>query len=110
MKFVQVTDGQQFEYEGESYTKKGPMMAVNSKGNSKLLARSAVVKPLTGTTPDTTAPKKNPQLDMAQVTTALDIFYTICLDLLNDTDHVDKNEARNKLALARQDFLDKLKG
>lgn len=43
MKFSQIADGQQFEYQGEIYTRKGPLMGVDKDGNSKMIARSADV-------------------------------------------------------------------
>ena len=43
MKFSQVGDGQQFKFQGVIYTRKGPLMAVDKEGNSKMIARSADV-------------------------------------------------------------------
>ncbi len=51
MKFSQVKIGDQFSYQGEDYTKSGPLTAtLESDGRSKLVPRSANVKLLNNDT------------------------------------------------------------
>jgi hypothetical protein len=50
MKFSQVGDGQQFEYQGVVYTRQGPLMGVDNAGNSRMIPRSADVTVI-GSTP-----------------------------------------------------------
>lgn len=74
MKFSQISDGQQFEYQGVVYTRKGPLMGVDNKGNSKMIARSADVRPL-----DNTQAEAKTQTDLLQTITrqdALNAFAT----------------------------------
>jgi len=46
MKFSQIAEGQPFEYQGVVYTRKGPLTGVDEQGKSKMIPRSAEVKPL----------------------------------------------------------------
>lgn len=108
MKFVQVADGQQFEYQGKTYTKKGPLMAVDDTGSSKLLPRSAVVKLLTGIAPPP-ASDKNRSIKVEQVIDAFETFYGQCQSLLQDTGTGESVAAQSVLENARQEFMQRLK-
>ncbi|MDH5179660.1 MAG: hypothetical protein OEZ39_18155 [Gammaproteobacteria bacterium] len=102
MKFVQVDDGQQFEYQGKIYTKKGPMMAVDATGASKLIPRSADVTPASGQTMSKPAtPDPSRQIAVQQVLAAFDRFYVSCESLARGEDQA----VAQKLEEARQTFL-----
>ena len=45
MKLTQLPLGARFEYEGEIFTKTGPMTAASEKGGQRMIPRYAVLKP-----------------------------------------------------------------
>ncbi len=93
MRLQDVPMGGSFEYEGQVFTKTGPMTAAATKGGQRLIPRSAILSPV-GTNPD--------GLDRKAVLAAFDAFYRTCNRLTDES-------SRAELAAARQRFLDKLK-
>lgn len=108
MKFNQLAEGQQFKYQGRVYTRKGPLMAVDEKGNSKLMPRSAVVTPLSGSSPEP-VPDLERKITVEQAIESFEAFYTHCLNCLdgieNSIDADQLAEIRQTLEAAKQDYI-----
>ena len=51
MKLTQLPLGARFEYDGEIFTKTGPMTAASEKHGQRMIPRYAVLKPADGFTP-----------------------------------------------------------
>ena len=112
MKLTQLPLGARFEYEGEIFTKTGPMTAASEKGGQRMIPRYAVLKPADGVPPPPPqtrppppphpAPPPEPAslrtLDEARVLTAFDAFFGTALRLTDDF-------AKAELETARQKFL-----
>lgn len=111
MKFSQVADGQQFEYQGAIYTRHGPMMAVDENGNSRLIPRSAEVSPATGKTPGP-APDRQRPITVEQAIDSFEIFYERLINCLQDkaagTDKIKLPDVQQCLETARQAYLKNL--
>ncbi len=60
MKFTQLVIGARFRYQGEVYSKCGPLAASAAGGAQRMIPRSAVVEPLTedGQTPQRRSPQR----------------------------------------------------
>ena len=113
MKFSQLADGQQFEYQGVVYTRNGPIMAIDAEGNSRMIPRSAEVKPF-----GTVAEK--PRLDLTQtitIETALAQHGKILDELRqcitahgDDAGNVSTSTVEECLVMADQKFRAKITG
>ncbi|WP_374243894.1 hypothetical protein [Zoogloea sp.] len=97
MKINLIPLGTRFEYEGEIYTKTGPMTAATEKGGQRMIPRYAVLKPV-GEMPPAPPPAPGRQVDVAQIRTAFDAYHAVALRLADDF-------ARPELEAARQGFL-----
>lgn len=108
MKFNQLVEGQQFKYQGKIYTRSGPLMATDAQGQSKLMPRSAVVTPLSDSSPEP-APEPTKTITVAQARESFESFYTHCVDCLHELENdlaADKLAAmKQALESARQDYL-----
>lgn len=93
---------------GKSILKKGPLMAVDETGSSKLLPRSAVVKPANGITPTPPESDKDRKIKVERVIDAFDLFYEQCQSLLQDSATGENDESRSELEKARQAFMQRL--
>jgi len=98
MKLTQLPLGARFEYEGEIFTKTGPMTAASEKGGQRMIPRYAVLKPADGVPPPAPPPARPRTLDEARVLTAFDAFFGTALRLTDDF-------AKAELETARQKFL-----
>ncbi len=112
-KFSLVPIGETFEYQGEQYTKSGPLTASRlKKGSQRMIPRSAVVAPLSGSTsPPPEATEK--ALPADQVIEAFEHYHNGCLEWLGMTKEVDKALAANireAMKKARERFLTELQG
>ena len=56
MKLTQLPLGARFEYDGEIFTKTGPMTAASEKHGQRMIPRYAVLKPADGFTPPPVPP------------------------------------------------------
>lgn len=112
MKFNQIADGQQFEYQGTVYTKKGPLMAVDAQGQSKLLPRSAAVSPLTPQADELPPPAAATPITLGQAHEAFETFYARCLASIEtyaaDLDSHALTDLKQALDTARQAYLKSL--
>ena len=97
MKLTQFPIGARFEYEGDIYTKTGPMTAASEKAGQRMIPRYAVLRPVGGL-PAPAAPQATRQLDAARVRTAFESYHATCRRLVADF-------AQAELEAARQKFL-----
>ena len=111
MRFHQLGIGQQFRFEGETYTKLDSLMAVHAgSGQRRLIKRSAEVASSQDEADTATAVPARDELPTATVLAAFDAFYEQCRELLVDTTAAARqNELNARLEQARQDFLTRLK-
>ena len=70
MKFQQLPQGARFEYEGQVYTKVGPLTAAAENGRQRMIPRFAVLVP-EGGAPVPPAPEPDPLVARARVLAAL---------------------------------------
>lgn len=98
MKIHQLPDGARFEYEGEEYTKTGPLSGTGRHGQ-RLIPRYAVLKPLGDVPPP--APKKSEAVSRQRVMQAFEAFYAECATLVPAPE-------REALASARERFVNGL--
>jgi hypothetical protein len=109
-KFSLLPIGEAFEYQGERYTKSGPLTASRSDGSSRMIPRSAVVSPLSGSAPPAPAMTAK-QLPVPQVLEAFEHYHKGCLEWLAMTEQVDAALAatiREAMDAARERFLAEL--
>lgn len=97
MKLTQLPIGARFEYEGQIFTKTGPMTAAGETGGQRMIPRYAVLKPMDGYTPPPEA-EATRTVDEKTVRVAFDAFYRTALRLTDDF-------AKAELEAARQRFL-----
>ena len=97
MKINLIPLGTRFEYEGEIYTKTGPMTAASEKGGQRMIPRYAVLRPV-GEIPPAPPAAPGRQVDAAKVRAAFDAYHAVALRLADDF-------ARPELEAARQTFL-----
>ena len=95
MKIHQLPMGARFEYEGEEYTKTGPLFATG-KGGQRLIPKYAVLRVLDGSQP--IVAKAETPLVKADVRKAFDVFCDQCVVLVPD-------QHRAALQAAREEFL-----
>jgi hypothetical protein len=95
MKFGDLAIGTAFEFETLTYTKTSPILAISSDGKSRVIRKSVVVR-IPGMEQSTPTASPAPQLDLATVIRAFDVFYQNCIETCGDSDH---------LKVARQQFL-----
>lgn len=109
MKFNDIADGQQFIYQGNCYTRSGPLMASDADGNRKMIPRSAEVTPMAGTSP-ATQPKLEKQVTIARVMQSFDLACDQmggCLKKLSSTGF-DLTELNQCMETVRQAFIQNL--
>lgn len=113
-KFTLLPVGECFEYQGEQYSKTGPLIATNLKDNHRrMIPRSAMVMPLTDTAvpppPDTS---KSTTLDAASTLAAFEHYHCGCLDWLRLAEKEMSSETteqiRTAMEQARQRFIQDL--
>ncbi len=101
MKLNQLPLGARFEYDGQIFTKTGPLTAAAENGGQRMIPRYATLRPL-GEPPPAAAPQTGRQLDEARVLAAFDNFFQTCQRLTDDF-------SKPRLEAARQTFLAALK-
>lgn len=111
MKFFDLQIGQQFEMEGEVYTRTGPLVASHdASGRQRFMARYMVVRPLNSDTAE--APRKPDMYSSSHVNQAFEIFHGQCLSLLGQLEAElpsDRlGQIRAQLDQARRTFMDAL--
>lgn len=100
MKIHQFPLGARFEYEGDVFTKTGPMTARGEQSGPRLIPRHVVLQPPAASAEKPPAAPRCP-LDDAGIIAALDEFCATCEALLDAS-------RRPALQDARQRFLDRL--
>lgn len=97
MKINLIPIGTRFEYEGEVFTKTGPITATSDSGSPRMIPRYANLKPV-GDMPPPPPPPPTRQVDAATIRTAFDAYHNVALRLADDF-------TRPELEAARQRFL-----
>lgn len=102
MKFSQVPVGQRFEFQGDVYTKTGPVTARDDRsGRSRMIPRSGEVS-LLGAGAAAPVPLRSAGLDPERVRAAVDRYHAAAEHALAAD---DPEVARAMLAAARAEFL-----
>jgi hypothetical protein len=96
MKIAQLPMGARFRYEGESYTKTGPLFATGSAGQ-RLIPKYALLEPLDGPS-DKGENAAVAAMSVDAVSRAFDVFYQQMQRWVPHAHH-------DELAQARADFL-----
>jgi len=107
MKFSQLADGQQFEYQGVVYTRQGPLMGIDKTGNSRMIPRSAEVVVPDGR-PRTTKTELNLQqtISLAKAMNAFadfEVQFSQCINSTGD-EQIDVSSIKQCLSDARNTF------
>ncbi|WP_374266288.1 hypothetical protein [Zoogloea sp.] len=97
MKLTQLPVGARFEYDGQVFTKTGPMTAVSEAGGTRMIPRYAVLRPV-GDLPPPPPPTPAHLVDADAVRAAFDLYHTVVLRHADDF-------GRPALEAARQRFL-----
>ncbi len=101
MKLQQLPIGARFEYEGQVFTKTGPMTASAEKGGQRIIPRYATLTPLDGA-PSEGDRSKVGQVDLLKVQAAFSSFHETCRELVDES-------AWPALEAARREFFAALK-
>lgn len=114
MKFYQVPIGQQFKYQGDIYTKSGPLTAhTENNQQNKLLPRSVNVERLNNMESSETGPLDERLLPVKEIIAALEIYHNHCVETLSAIQsYTDKDTFENiqiKQDIAYKALLDSLK-
>jgi len=115
-KFTLVPVGECFEYQGEQYSKTGPLTATNLDTNrQRMIPRSAMVSPgaaPTAATDDDASPHSGFTIESEQVQNAFELYHTGCTEWLRLAEKELSDETalqiRNALESARARFLSDL--
>jgi len=109
-KFALLAIGDSFEYQGEQFSKTGPLTASRANGTQRMIPRSAVVTPLA----ERSAPVvkvEAKELPAEQVLEAFEHYHKGCKEWLAMTKEVDEGLAATiseAMEKAREKFLAEL--
>lgn len=108
-KFTLVAPGECFEFQGEQYSKSGPLTAINLATNrQRMIPRSAVVKPLNSNNATEPATQtESVQLDSAATLAAFERYHTGCLEWFGLAEKELSEETATKIRLALQQAHDR---
>lgn len=114
-KFTLVPVGECFEYQGEQYSKSGPLTAVSLQSNrQRMIPRSAMVRPLHGSDTAHQQPVAKPDvtIDPARLREAFEHYHYGCLEWLryaeSELSEETATQFRQALEQARQRLFDEL--
>lgn len=95
MKINLLPIGARFEYEGQIYTKTGPITATAEKGGQRMIPRHAALRPVDGYSPppSDTGTRK---LDEKAVLEAFETYHVIALRLAEGLGKAELEQARTK--------------
>jgi hypothetical protein len=102
MRLPQLPLGARFEYQGERYTKTGPLTAAADQGGQRMIPRHAVLRPV-GDMPAPAAPQAARQIDETRFTEAFAQFHATCRRLVDDFGQAELEAARQKFLAALAD-------
>ncbi|HET7775260.1 MAG TPA: hypothetical protein VFK74_02760 [Azospira sp.] len=91
MKIHQIAQGARFQYEGQIYTKTGPMMAQSEAGETRVIPRYVVLQPM-----DAVATAVDRPLDRQALQQAFDTFFQRCSELVAAADQAELQAARSR--------------
>lgn len=100
-RFTLITIGDNFEFQGDRYSKTGPLTAINLSNNKqRMIPRSAMVKPVTaGAAVEEERSEKALQLDGERVREAFEHYHNGCIEWLT---HAEKEMSDETAAQFRQ--------
>jgi hypothetical protein len=105
MRFSLLPIGDRFEFQNETYSKSGPLTAVNLKNNQqRMIPRSSLVTPLSATTATQPTTPTVKRLDAEAVSAAFTQYHQACLQLLSQ-DVENGADLQETLEQMRQQFL-----
>lgn len=112
-RFIHLGPGETFHYQGEDYSKTGPLTATRlSDSQQRMIPRSAMVSPLQSEPTAAKADNAPPALDAARVLEAFEHYHAGCLEWLHlaEQELSAENSVRIRLAMtqARQSLLEEL--
>ena len=93
MKLTQLPIGARFEYEGQIFTKTGPMTAAGETSGQRMIPRYAVLKPMDGYTPPP-EPEATRTVDEKTVLEAFETYHAIALRLTEGLGKAELEQAR----------------
>lgn len=102
MRFVELPSGARFEFEGRTYTKTNALTANDESGKTRLIPRSATIRPMDGVQAPKSAHKET-ELSAEQVRGALDHYHARCIALLDRVPQEMRGDLRDELDAARAD-------
>jgi hypothetical protein len=105
MKFPALPIGQAFTWQGEVYSKTGPISATHREsGQSRMIPRSATVAPL-GESPVTAPAPLSVQIDQARAVAALEALHRRVLEIVSPllTDLATRPQVEAALAAALEE-------
>lgn len=94
MKIHQIAQGARFQYEGQIYTKTGPMMAQSEAGETRVIPRYVVLQPVDAVA--TAAAATDRPLDRQALQQAFDTFFQRCSELVPAADQAELQAARSR--------------
>jgi DnaJ-domain-containing protein 1 len=108
MKFSQLKIGQLFLYQGNRYTKSGPLQAtLEGQTEPQMIMRAAQIEPLEVLTP-TLQPKSDADQLKTEIIQALDSYHQAALSLITDNDATVAESQRRLLNEKYQQLLERL--
>ncbi len=99
MKLNHLPIGARFEYDGQIYTKTGPITAAAEKGGQRMIPRHAVLRPVDGHTPPPAASTTR-QVDENRVLAAFDSYHNTALRLAEGLGKAELEQARARFLAA----------
>ncbi|HEY9148090.1 MAG TPA: hypothetical protein VIQ22_03680 [Gammaproteobacteria bacterium] len=112
-KFTLLPVGDCFEYQGEQYSKTGPLTACNlSTNRQRMIPRSALIKPLGAAEPAVPQTEVAATLDAAATLTAFEHYHNGCREWLRlaeqELSAETATQIRQAMETARERFLAEL--
>ncbi|KAB2966499.1 hypothetical protein [Zoogloea sp.] len=98
MKINLLPIGARFEYDGQIYTKTGPITATAEKGGQRMIPRHAALRPVDGYTPPPESTTR--KLDEKTVLDAFEAYHATALRLAEGLGKAELEQARTKFLAA----------
>jgi len=103
MKFSVVEMGQRFSFNGESFTKSGPLVGNNEQtGEKKFFRRADNVQPIFESVSPVHDEQMNMCADIDTVMQSFERFYSSCIDALDENLSVELADEKNALFTAME--------
>ncbi len=114
MKFYLVPIGEQFSFQGQAYTKSGPLTAsAEMDGKSKMIPRSANVKLLNSAEPTLQEVAKEKPVAINDIMNAVNAYHLECLEYLvtiqNEVSESTFKDTTSKINMAYDKLINNIK-